>query len=390
VTRHLLNYLFWFSLVLVLPAIHHRPEPFEYKASASGTAWEKVKYYLPRAKQFDLVFVGDSRTLCAFDTALYDGMLGTHSINLATWAHWFPTQYPQFQDIVDAIPKGATLVWSIGYVNFRQIHEQVNQQYPLGARNALRYLRLGYSWHGIEDNLLSFGVRYSAAGYVPGLRAFAMRGSWHARTEDFFSRRIIGKAAPPPPKAYSPERLAVNAKRAADAIALYRSLPDTEDIDPNKVGPLVTSITIVKKGGSSTRVELEPEFFREKQREAAASDKPVPDQPFEAQREYWNTFGAILDLFASRGVHLVVNEIEEAPYHYKDPKARAYYRDFMKKVKAEVLRRGIPYTHADFDALSDADYFDYNHLNSIGISKYARLVAPLIEPWLSDSKRAVQ
>jgi hypothetical protein len=375
---------------LLSPALYNRPLPFEYEASSTGTAWEKVKYYVPRAKQFDLVFVGDSRTLCAFDTALYDQMLGTHSINLATWAHWFPTQYPQFQDIVDAIPKGATVVWSIGHQNFRAIHEQVNQQYPLGARNVIRYLRWGYSWHSIEDNILGYAIRYSAGWYVPGLRAFAMRGSWHARAEDFFNHRIIGETPSAPQAAYSPERLAENAKRAAAASAFYQSLPETVGIDPSHDGPLVTSITVAQRGGSSTRVELEPEFFRKKQRERAASDPPVPDQPLEAQPEFWNTFGGILDLFWGRGVHLVVNEIEEAPYHYREPRARAYYRDFMKKVEAELRRRGIPYIRADFDELSDADYFDYNHLNSVGIPEYARLVAPLIKPWVSKSKRAVQ
>ena len=44
-----------------------------------------------------------------------DPLLGTHSINLSYWAHWFPTQYPSFQDLVPRLASGATVNFRVGY-----------------------------------------------------------------------------------------------------------------------------------------------------------------------------------------------------------------------------------------------------------------------------------
>jgi hypothetical protein len=82
-------------------------------------------------------------------------------------------------------------------------------------------------------------------------------------------------------------------------------------------------------------------------------------------------------------VRLVVNEVEEAPYVYITPERRDDLRRFMREqVRREVNARGFPYVRVDFDQLSDADYFDFNHLNQDGIRKYSRLLAERLQPVL--------
>ena len=74
------------------------------------SALQKVARYRQRALQYDLLFVGDSRTYCAMHPEQIDPLLGTRSVNLAFWAHWFPSQYPAAQDILEAAPAGTCIV----------------------------------------------------------------------------------------------------------------------------------------------------------------------------------------------------------------------------------------------------------------------------------------
>ncbi len=116
-----------------------------YNQDSNTYAVSKIEYYRQHYNEYNVIYVGDSRTYCGMDPELLDKLLGTKSLNLATFAHWFPTQYPSFQDIVSFIPYKTIVVWSIGHQNFRQVHKIINTTYHIGFDNLFKYLRLGYS-----------------------------------------------------------------------------------------------------------------------------------------------------------------------------------------------------------------------------------------------------
>jgi hypothetical protein len=51
-------------------------------------------------------------------------------------------------------------------------------------------------------------------------------------------------------------------------------------------------------------------------------------------------------------------------------------------VRPKVESRGFPYVTTDLERLQNDDYFDYNHLNSNGIEKYAPMLAAALRPLL--------
>src|ERR1700685_2756878 len=51
---------------------------------------DRVPWYLKHRAEFNLIFLGDSRTYCGVHTGLIDPHLGTRGINLAQFSHWFP------------------------------------------------------------------------------------------------------------------------------------------------------------------------------------------------------------------------------------------------------------------------------------------------------------
>jgi hypothetical protein len=56
-------------------------------------------------------------------------------------------------------------------------------------------------------------------------------------------------------------------------------------------------------------------------------------------------------------------------------------------VRAVVEARGIPYVRVDWDAFSDADYFDAYHLNSRGIARFTPMFAAAVAPALRAIRR---
>jgi hypothetical protein len=327
---------------------------------------EKIARFANDRGRYDLVFVGDSRTYCDFDPEQIDPLLGTHSFNLAYWAHWFPTQYPSFQDIIPLLEPGTVVVWSIGHRNFRPVQATVNTAYPIGLGNVGRYLRWGYPPSAIEDNV--------ASSFLDVAPVHAQRD----RIRSLFPLLTI----PFVPSGAGGSAVSLENQSRYDALKAQLELDKTvERVRPWIDGSTVTSIEVLKTRGNYTRIELSPSFFREKQSELAQGIRPLPEG-FTASPEYWNTFVGILDLFQSHHVRLIVNEVEEAPYNYDIAANAEASRSFMREVRSYVERRGIPYTRVAWEEFGNDDYFDYNHLNSQGIARFTPLLAAQLRPYL--------
>ena len=358
--------------------------PHRLTSAATTPLINRVRWYLAHAADYNVVFIGDSRTFCGVHPELLDPLLGTSSINLAEFADWFPTQLPMVQDIAASIPRGTTVVWSVGSQNFRR-STGIYRIYPVGIANGLRYLSWGVPTEGLVENILYFN---------PAMFFFNRRSNLRQGIMNFLDRpldpglSIVGSANAEgmailrPPVGLA--GLAPHDDAITGLVSSYSQDPDVARVNTMVDGSEVTSLTVFFRRGSYLRIELDPAYFRRKQREFGpilAAEAPG------VEPAYWRLFEEMLRTFKENGVRLIVNEIEEAPFLYGSPERRDMFRQFMRdKVEKRVLEEGFAYTRVDFDRFADDDYFDWDHLNSIGASKFTPMLADQLRPYVVDSQ----
>jgi hypothetical protein len=344
-----------------------------------GNLPERLAWYREHAEDYNLVFIGDSRTYCGMHAELIDPLLKTSSLNLSSFANWFPTQLALAQDLAPLIPKGTTVVWSVGWQNFGG-NAGIQRIYPIGPGNALRYLAWGVPSTGMADNLFY----YNPALYFLTTRHLARQDFLDFLARPFDSRRIsdIGRAqAAPLTPLLSAAEPAKGESSARELAEEYRHLPGVNTVVTDRDGSKIISLTVYFQRGSSYRVELDHDFFRGKQKEygaATASDLPTSEAP------YWRLFEEILAVFKANGVNLVVNEMDEAPFTYAHgPEQRRSFHGYMRDVVGRRVREaGFPYVSVDFEQLSDEDYFDFDHINSRGARKFIPMLADQLRPYV--------
>lgn len=333
----------------------------------------RLAYYEEHKGEFDLLWIGDSRTLCGMHPERLDPLLGTRSLNLAVWAHWFPTQYPFIRDLIEKIRPGTRVVWSIGHQNFQPANATLSKNYPIPLSDVPLYLSLGFSWDSLRPNLL----KHSALGKP--LRPIQGTASQLRARSDAFGLRTFY----PRPKVAAVT--SASGEGEADRLAAeLRRDPHNLHVQVIYSSGRPTSVAVNRYLGGYVRYEIDPAFFRAQQDKARqASLGAPPAKEFLADSARWELFTRILSLCAKRGLKLVVNEIEEAPHSYSQLGSKEARRKFMReRVQAEVEKRGFTYVRPDYDRLSDEHYFDYNHLNRRGVDAYAPLLAEVLRPVL--------
>ncbi len=322
--------------------------------------------YLAAPEDYGVVFFGDSRTFCAFHPDLLEGHLGTPSYNLSFWANWLPTQYAYIDDVAPHIAPGTVFVWSLGHVNFAA--GKIRPVYPVGWPRLRKMLETGFDFADLRENLFA---------YTPVLWWFGYRDRIMEEVETLFDRPLWRSGPPPAVPAHGPENV------AAAMAARYGAAAGVASTEVYRDGAEVASVALYKSNGAYLRVETKPEFYRRLQRKTV-DERAETTETFAPDLRYLELFLDSLDVLQKNGVRVVINEIEEAPHHYPSAAARDAARAFMREyVQAAAARRGIPYVRADFDCLTDADYFDYNHLNGVGVAKYTEMIAPLLKPYLT-------
>lgn len=330
-----------------------------------GLSRARTAFYQADPHRFDMVFLGDSRTYCGIHADLIDPLTGRRSINLSAFSHWLPAQYAQLRDIAGDIAPGTVVVLSVGHQNFDP--SPIQRSYPISLANAARLVVFGISPLDLVHNVIW--------AFRPG-RVLMERDSWRDR---FLAH--AGLLVKPQPKAVAipgqanvaaaPDALA---ERAAALVGEWQGKPGVAQAQVTIDEGKVTSVAIIRTGGSYYRVETDPAYFRARQVSQPAADPAsftwTPD-PVRVR-----IFEAMLDLLRERGIATIVNEMEEAPYIYGGDAMRAKYRDAMDRhIRPRVAARGFPYMRVDFDRLNDDDYFDYNHLNSRGIERFTPMLA---------------
>ncbi len=367
--------LFHFGLWGYLEWRSRRPLP-------SGSPMQKAEYYRRHASDFDVIFLGDSRTYCGLHPSEIDPLLGTRSYNLSIFAHWFPTQYPAIADLVADIPPSTTVVWSIGSGNFDPIgaDRQIRDAYPVGFANVSRYLTWGYRWRELSPNLVRFATHHwpvvllaklQAWGQIPVIR-------WTSSEKQSANSISAGMHNDRVEKELAELLLRLRADPLVSTIEILRD-PQTNN---------VTSVAVVNRDGAYCRYELDREFFRRQQAahitELAQQHANKRDDPsYQPDPAYWQTFLAILDLFERHHVRVIVNAIPEAPYVYRNKAAARAERAFINRDAREAVEaHGFRWVAAETASLVDADYFDYNHLNHEGIERYSRRMSDALAPYI--------
>lgn len=356
--------IFCATLALASALLWLATQPRRFAPDPGSRLPGKTAFYLAHAQDFDLIFLGDSRTFCAFHPERLDPLLGSHSFNLAYWANWLPTQFPQVQAIAGRVPPGATLVWSLGENNFARL--TIHDTYPIGLANVPRYLGCGIPFSELADNLMAFN---------PLTYLYAKRGALldHARA---LTARPLAQAA----LAFLPRPGQPGQSDPSDLQRRFAARPGVLRAEVQAPQGTPVAVSLFMAGGGYLLEELDPAHFRARQTHAESA---TPAGPYTPDASRWALFLATLDLLRRHGLSVVVNVLEEAPYLYPSRGAQLRVRAFMDTaLRREVEARGFSYLRTDLDQLSDADYFDYNHLNARGVEKYTALFARALAPHL--------
>lgn len=355
-------------------AFHDR----DSQPNPAGSVLQKLNSYVESSEQYDLLFVGDSRTYCGLDPQEIDPQLGTRSLNLANFAHWLPTQHPAFERLIPIIPEDTTVVWSIGSNSFHPAGDcRIQNTYPVGIRNIPRYAQWGYSLSELWPNIAYFSTRDWPARILGKVTSFQARTLWNSEDASLNRDAMLDANLPEKPR----WRELYHQLSNDPAIASIEVLRDVET-------GTVTSLAIITERGAYRRYEVVPEYFRDRQTELAEKlqlQSAADNGKVFADEHYWKTFLAILDLFREHNVTLIVNQIPEAPFVYSSSSRAVAYRNFLDgPVRECVLEYGFQWNVADTADFGDEDFFDYNHLNHHGIGKYARSMADSLRPRLSE------
>jgi hypothetical protein len=392
----------------------HAPA-FEPRLGGNQPLENRVEAYLRDPNGYNVIFLGDSRTYCGIHPELIEKFVpAAHGLNLSNFANWFPTQISEIEDLIGSIPKQTLVVWTVGSQNFSGISTgslAIERVYPLHWSDLLR---MSVAERGIPKGMFDNYIYYT-----PLLHGVLTLGEWRkalrgAGSQVLFSLRAaelddsehvswkvskLQGELPVDERRNALRRRSDNTSNsrvtngqaletakvslAEKVSALQHAAMRDAGVDYAQVTTDHSQITSVIRyfhRGGYYRTEIDREYFRGKQREfgaakisdSAARSFVVP----EPGHMEWMLFRRALDLFKARGVRLVVNEIEEAPFVYGNPIVRQKWRDFMRhRVRPEVESRGFTYIREDFDKYSDRDYFDYNHLNSDGVTKYTQFLA---------------
>jgi hypothetical protein len=383
-------FAFLFSAAIIWRTSHATYPRFSPSPGGDNALASKTEYYLQHRDEFNVIFLGDSRTYCGIHPAIVDEVAGSKSYNLAAFSNWLSTQYALVVDIAPKVPKNTVVVISVGYQNVRFDYDQllVQRVYPIGFEDAFALIWMGFRGPGIWDNVFY----YSSFAHILAQRAELRSLLLQALGQP--ARRLLpfssAAAANLPSEIVRPPSTAANDVEAVDAAlrATYGTLPGVTAMNIVRENGVLNSIVLLTNGGTYYRIEITPEYFRAKQREmfphlysdVDARAQLVPGPATSALR----IFQAMLGRLKAQRLRVIVNEVEETPRFYGNQITRQRHRDHMDAhVRPIVERMGFSYLRINWDELTDADYFDYNHLNSVGSHKAGQMIGRALKAMIN-------
>ncbi len=306
------------------------------------------------------------------------------------------------------IPRGTRVLWSIHNWDFDD-NLQVRRVYPVGFADATRYWLWGAHNPGLLDNLLYYNplTRFAVASGEFRSAAISFLGHPFRMAGAKLADHLENHSAAAPDALPAPAGAKVQSVTlrmtdypgpAGFATDGKTGIPDTTDVRHElseyyarfpfvaRIAPVsdrgaINSVVLYLREGGYYRIELQSEYFRERQEEDGRQDAHPPDE--QAQKFVppplapvsLKMFRAGLEAFRKAGIPVTVNMMEEAPYTFGNEIIRRKYRESLDaRIRPIVESYGDDYVHADYSAFTDSDYFDYNHFNSLGIARYTPLL----------------
>lgn len=352
----------------------------------SGYLVDKRNFYIEQPERFDAIFLGDSRTLCGMHADFLEPYWGLKGFTLAHWSNWFPTQYALLSDIIDHIPDGTVVVWSVGLENFGL--SPIEEIYPVGWKRLPAMGLAGYPLDDLfvnavyfTDALIIVGQRLRLFNFIQKIFNYPVKhfaplpGSGSQEADQSGHQSLFAE-----------ESGAVTHEMDKDKELLdqFRNEPGVGYIRPWYDGERLVSIAQYKTNGATLRTELVPEYYRQKQKEMYNQElsKAIHFHPAS-----WMVFERMLGMLKERGFTVIVNEMDLSPHKYiseeDHKKAQKILRDKLIPV---VESYGFQYVYVDYDTFTVSDYFDYNHLNSKGVEKFSRQLGPQLKAALEDGR----
>ena len=372
---HIFKYLLFFILnVIVINTILYtylrRNIKNEEATIMSGTLQEKLNYYKLHKNEYKIVFIGDSRTYDNFDNNLIDSLFGCKSINLGMNANWFPTQYPFLQDLLPEIPEGVTLVWSMGFQNFKHSSTltQLEDVYPIKLGNAITYCKWGFSPTSLTKNL----KKYEFQSFLLAQHEWMKYWIISLIDKKIYTKKYLQND---PVATNQITKPLVNLDKYNQ---LQNDLKDRGTLVIREMlsGDTITSAEVFWNKGNYWRVEFDSIYFRNKQRLDKIEREKIAKtgKDFIPDEQYWNNFKGIVQLLKpyQGKLKIIVNEFEEASYLYNDSEKKKFNLS-MDKVKTFLRGQGFKkIVNGSDSTLIMSDYFDFTHLNNKGAIKFTK------------------
>lgn len=367
------------------------------KGSITGNLVDKFDFYKIHKKDYNLVFIGDSRTYTNINNYQIDTILKTNSFNMAMWANWFPTQYSFLQDFLPTVPDNTTLVFSFGYQNFSYC--KINDTYPIDYYRAKEYMDWGFSLFELKPALY-----YNNNKILPLLPLSQTQiHTWFLEKMDNYFAVFNSKKEVQREKIQLQEEETKlqsttlsnqnDAKKTKEnpvknntidqLKTFYKNNPEVTEVIEKKEKDTITSLEVFWKRGNYWRVEIDSVFFRSKQLKNLHEAKKggnISKNDFVSDERYWKNFEGIIKLLKKndKRLKIILNYVDEAPYTYWA--GRGIFTNFINtKLKPYIASQGFTFITADVSDIPDGDYFDYNHMNSKGTVKYSERLAKILK-----------
>ncbi|MEW6714540.1 MAG: hypothetical protein AB1306_05570 [Nitrospirota bacterium] len=344
----------------------------------------KLDYLKAHVGENDLIIWGDSRAYIGVDPAIVSQVTGLRVFNYASMAHWFPTQYPQLKRMQPYL-KNKTVIWVIGHINFESTHkrpEGINDNFYLDLDDFFEYLSIGFKLKDITNNLL--------LSFMPDDFLLFKANSVKKRFSDFQKRSVrtqglvsltqdkqiletqIQNAEPSlPTDLASPMRNLDEALKEAQEY--YPDMFRYDTVDGSDADNVLVSI--LRKNGQNPHIELNHEYLRAQQ-EKHAKEEMLTERRMTPNQVMEELFKRMLELFKSSQLkQLIVVEYRDTPYHYLDSGFKSSVSTYMDNIRNQVESSGFIYLAPDMSIYTDADYFDYNHLNSTASRQFSFLLS---------------
>lgn len=415
--KKIFNYIFFYFFVLFLllnlvkKQLPFYPIPQTALEANNGYFWTKVEFFKKRieAGDYNVLYLGDSRSYCNIQNDMVEKKLfpGVSSLNLSHFGVWFPIQYRLFKELIPIIrnQKNITVVWTINPDNFRRIDygtQKENQwwvasMYSIDLETVYEFWKMGYPLRRLIDEYI-----LSPNSFFPKL--WQKTNEWRQKLEepiylpfiltDYKPKQGSTIASQPVYSKRTDKTIQYgHTEKVNQIIRFYEEQPGTLIIKPvENEKKEITSIEIVRSGGSYYRIEITPEFFREKQSASRTrisnvySARPVV-KCVEIAPPHFNLFLKILKLCKDNNINLIINEFHKAPFNYVSNEHKNVCYSFMSDiVKKETEKNGFSYIAVDYDIFEDSDFFDADHMNSKGGDKLAPMLAEKLYPLLLDLK----